>query len=127
MLRGNTTLTELNLRGNGLKDAGSAAIADALSCHPTLGELVTNPNPNQVSAPPKLQQAPGQQGGPVVLGASCGGAHTYPNPNPNPSPNPNPNPNPNPSPSPSPSPNPNPNPNQVEINTLLLMLKKCAP
>ena len=29
-----------------------------------------------MSAPPKLQQAPGQQGGPVVLGASCGGAHT---------------------------------------------------
>ena len=30
----------------------------------------------KVRAPPKLPQAPGQQDGPVVLGASCGGAHT---------------------------------------------------
>ena len=30
----------------------------------------------KVSAPPKLQQVPGQQGGTVVLGASCGGEHT---------------------------------------------------
>ena len=30
----------------------------------------------KVSAPPKLQQVPGQKGGAVVLGASCGGEHT---------------------------------------------------
>ena len=57
MLRGNTTLTELNLRGNGLKDAGSAAIADALSCHPTLGELVTSNNGLSAEAEAALDKA----------------------------------------------------------------------